>query len=91
MQKNRDAYIMIQLRFQSAFIIAQKGRLVEERIVIYYIKRTKFHPRTKNRSYFMGIVISFFRPKPINTPGITNSIGKKTGPNNNPNSLTLVE
>jgi hypothetical protein len=39
----------------------------------------------------MYILMSFFKANPINTPGITDSNGKKTGPNNNPNSLTLVE
>jgi hypothetical protein len=39
----------------------------------------------------MNIVMIFLKTIPINTPGISNSIGKKIGPYNNPNSLTLVD
>lgn len=49
------------------------------------------NPNLSHQIYLPNFTMMFFMISPIKTPGMTNTIGKKIGPNNTPKISNFVE
>lgn len=75
------------------------GQVSEKTYKVYetkkecHISSSFFDCKLKNtwHSYFINNVMTFLTNNPINTPGITNTIGKKIGPIKKPKIVILDE